>query len=81
MSVAPTHQGADRMQKKKRKKGKGQEGKRQGSGDKERIRRGFGGRGEKGEEKRSEEEKNTWIYLKTRLYTKVRPIQKVGASK
>lgn len=70
MSVAPTHQGADRMQKKKkRKKGKGEEGKRQGSGDKERIRRGFkgkegkGGRKEeRGRRKHMDLFKNTAIY-------------------
>lgn len=45
------------------------------------LEEGFGEGGKKGEEKRSEEEENTWIYLKTRLYTRVRPIQKVGASK
>lgn len=56
------------MQKKKRKKGKGKEGKRQGSGDKREDLKRVWGRKEKGEEKRSEEEENTWIYLKTRLY-------------
>lgn len=40
-----------------------------------------GKEGRRGEEKRSEEEENTWIYLKTRLYTRVRPIQKADASK
>lgn len=59
MSVAPTHQGADRMQKKKRKKGEGKEGKRQGSGDKERIRRGFLGEGGKRGKKRGARKKKT----------------------
>lgn len=45
------------------------------------LEEGSWGRREKGEEKRSEEEENTWIYFKTRLYTRVRPIQKEGASK
>ena len=81
MSVAPTHQGADRMQRKKEKKGGGKEGKDREVEIKRGLEEGCGGRGEKGEEKRSEEEENTWIYLKTRLYTRVRPIQKVGASK
>lgn len=31
--------------------------------------RGGGEEGKRGEEKRSEEEENTWIYFKTRLYT------------
>lgn len=45
------------------------------------LEEGFGGRREKGKEKRSEEEEKTWIYLKTRLYTRVRPIQKRGCFK
>ena len=45
------------------------------------LEEGFGEGGKKGEEKKSEEEENTWIYLKTRLYKRVRPIQKVGATK
>lgn len=88
MSVAPTHQGADRMQKKKKKKrkkvgGEGEDGKKTGSGDKEKIRRGFRGEGgEKGGKKRGARKKKTHgSILKTRLYTRVRPIQKVGASK
>lgn len=42
MSVAPTHQGADRMQRKKRKKGGGKEEK-EGGEDKEKVRRGLRG--------------------------------------
>lgn len=62
------------------KKGKGQEGGwDRGRGDKEKIRRRFQGQeGKRGVEKRSEEEENTWIYLKTWLYTRLRPIQKEG---
>lgn len=56
------------MQKKKRKKGEGKEGKDREVEIKRGLEEGFRGRREKGEEKRSEEEENTWIYLKTRLY-------------
>lgn len=61
-----------------KKEGKGEEGRRQGeikSGSGEGC---WGKEGRKGEEKRSEEEENTWIYLK-HIYTRVRPIQKEGA--
>lgn len=73
MSVAPTHQGADRMQKKKRKKG-GREGGRGGEKDREvEIKRGLeeglgegrekGGRKEeRGRRKHMDLFKNTAIY-------------------
>ena len=67
----------------KKGRGEGEDGKKTGSGDKEKIRRGFRGEGgEKGGKKRGARKKKTHgSILKTRLYTRVRPIQKVGASK
>lgn len=61
------------------KKGGGvRRGNRQGSGDKERIRRRFRGRrGEGGKKRGARKKKTHGSILKTRLYTRVRPIQKV----
>lgn len=62
----------------KKRGGRVRRGNRQGSGDKERIRRGFRGRrGEGGKKRGARKKKTHGSILKTRLYTRVRPIQKV----
>lgn len=87
MSVAPTHQGADRMQK-KRKNGGGEGsgeggGERQGSGDKERFRSGFRGRrgvsGGGGEERGRR--KHMDLFKNTALYQSQAHSERIGASK
>lgn len=71
------------MKRKKREKEEGEKDRGWGMEIKRGLEVGVcgGKEGRRGEEKRSEEEENTWIYLKTRLYTRVRPIQKADASK
>lgn len=80
MSVAPTSGCGQNARRRRRRDQQGRRGvDREIGGDKERIRKGF--KGEGGE--RSQEEENTWIYLKTLRYhqNQAHSKKRIGATK